>query len=202
LVSKDFLRKEMKHKLQHLTTDQWMQKSFAVSLNIKTLLTELNILKKEKWIGVYAPFQKEPDWTFSFQNAKGVPSFIQDQLAFPTIKSEGQEKLMKMIFTKSRLSDLVLKDDFGVKILGPRENNVDTSEAQPNIFLIPGLAFGIQGERLGRGKGFYDCYLSTNKGIKIGVCFSEQLSHKIPMDEFDIRMNFIVTDNEIIKIEV
>ncbi len=192
----------MKQKLQLLTKEQWMQKSFAVSLNIKTLLTELNVLKKENRIGVYAPFQKEPDWTFSFQNAQGVPSFIQDQLAFPTIKSEGEGKLEKMVFTQSHLSDLVLKVDFGVKILGPRETNVDLNEDQPKIFLIPGLAFGTHGERLGRGKGFYDRYLGTNKGIKIGVCFREQLDHRIPMDEFDIKMNFVITDDEIVKIDV
>ena len=190
----------MKYKLRGLSAEQWARKSLAVSLNLKNLLTELNAFNNENCIGLYAPFQKEPDWTLSFENSSGVNSFIQDHFAFPSLRKEKQVE--EMVFIKSHLSNLILKKDFGVEILGPQDTREEEDICHPNVFLIPGMAFGRNGERLGRGKGYYDRYLGLNFGIKIGVCFSEQLDHRLPMDEYDIRMNFVVTDNEMIKIEV
>ena len=60
--------------------------------------------------------------------------------------------------------------------------------------LIPGLAFDRQGNRLGRGKGFYDQALSTFRGIKAGVGFSFQLSETLlPAEPHDVQMNFVIT---------
>jgi 5-formyltetrahydrofolate cyclo-ligase len=67
-------------------------------------------------------------------------------------------------------------------------------------FLVPGLVFNKNGVRLGRGKGFYDRYLSQSRGIKVGLCFSFQfLNKEIPHEAHDVRMDFIITDQEIYK---
>lgn len=67
---------------------------------------------------------------------------------------------------------------------------------------VPGLAFDNRGFRLGRGKGFYDRFLSDFKGLKIGLC-----SHKLfvlgplPKDTWDVGMDYVVTDEFIFKAE-
>lgn len=69
-----------------------------------------------------------------------------------------------------------------------------TDYAAIGLAVVPGVAFDRQGNRLGRGKGYYDRllpYLPT--AYKIGICFPYQLVNDIPTDAHDIRMDEIIT---------
>lgn len=63
------------------------------------------------------------------------------------------------------------------------------------LILVPGRAFTKDGKRLGRGKGFYDIYLSQLPQIfdikKSGVCFSQQILPDLPTTPDDIMMDFL-----------
>lgn len=65
-------------------------------------------------------------------------------------------------------------------------------EDEIDLVIIPGRAFDKNGHRLGRGKGFYDRYLSNYYGIKIGLCYPFQLTDYIPYESFDIPMDKVV----------
>lgn len=67
-----------------------------------------------------------------------------------------------------------------------------------DIVIVPGVAFDRKMNRLGRGKGYYDSFLSNIKAKKIGVCFDFQLFDSIPNDLHDIKMDMIVSENELI----
>lgn len=61
-----------------------------------------------------------------------------------------------------------------------------------SVAIIPGMAFDKNGNRLGRGKGYYDRFLPKLTGTYIiGVCFPFQMFEKIPSEEFDIKMDRI-----------
>ena len=62
-----------------------------------------------------------------------------------------------------------------------------------DLAVIPGVAFDPEGRRLGRGKGYYDRLLPHIPAFKLGICFPFQLIEKIPTEEFDIRMNAVVS---------
>ncbi|MCX7985637.1 MAG: 5-formyltetrahydrofolate cyclo-ligase [Bacteroidales bacterium] len=62
----------------------------------------------------------------------------------------------------------------------------------PELIIIPGLAFDNKGNRLGRGQGYYDRFLSNQTGYKIGVCFSYQIFHAIPSEEHDVRVDEVI----------
>ena len=69
------------------------------------------------------------------------------------------------------------------------------------VFLIPGLGFTKEGIRLGRGKGLYDKLLSKHStALKIGICANKNLLDEIPMEEHDILMDYVLTENENFKI--
>ena len=53
--------------------------------------------------------------------------------------------------------------------------------------------------RLGRGKGFYDQYLAHYSGIKVGVCFSDQIVDLVPAEKHDVNLDYIVTEKKWIK---
>lgn len=61
-----------------------------------------------------------------------------------------------------------------------------------HLAIIPGMAFDQQGNRLGRGKGYYDRFLQKIPQVyKIGISFPFQLVDEIPTEETDIKMDAI-----------
>jgi 5-formyltetrahydrofolate cyclo-ligase len=101
-----------------------------------------------------------------------------------------------MKFFSWKKNDPLLVNKFG--ILEP----IKTETKIPNIILVPILAFDKNKYRLGYGKGFYDRYL--NKYLKqfkniltVGVAFSFQKHHKLPISQNDVKVDFIITEKGI-----
>ncbi len=68
-----------------------------------------------------------------------------------------------------------------------------TAYEEIETILVPGMSFDPKGNRLGRGKGYYDRFLSqVPQAYKIGVCFDFQKVDEVPTDDNDIRMNEVV----------
>lgn len=67
-----------------------------------------------------------------------------------------------------------------------------------NLIIVPGVAFDRKMNRLGRGKGYYDKFLPQIKAPKVGICFDFQLLDAIPTDDQDIKMDYIVSENDLI----
>ena len=61
-----------------------------------------------------------------------------------------------------------------------------------DFILVPGVAFSPNGYRLGRGKGFYDKFLSKHPLYAVGVCFREQFFLDIPFESHDVPMNKVL----------
>lgn len=62
-----------------------------------------------------------------------------------------------------------------------------------DVAVVPGMAFDVFGNRLGRGKGYYDNFFASSPYIyKIGVCFDFQKVEHVPTDENDVRMDEIL----------
>ena len=63
-----------------------------------------------------------------------------------------------------------------------------------DLIVVPGVAFDRQGNRLGRGKGYYDRFLQQHMEVKrIGICFDFQLVDELPADPWDIKMDEVVS---------
>lgn len=66
-----------------------------------------------------------------------------------------------------------------------------TNYEQIDLAIIPGMAFDRKGNRLGRGKGYYDKLLPQIKAPKMGICFPFQLMEEIPTEAFDVSMDTV-----------
>lgn len=64
-----------------------------------------------------------------------------------------------------------------------------------DVMLVPGVSFTREGYRLGRGKGYYDRYMSQVgfRAYRIGVCFEQQIVDILPVEEHDVRMDEILS---------
>lgn len=62
-----------------------------------------------------------------------------------------------------------------------------------DVAVIPGMSFDSSNNRLGRGKGYYDRFLSKiPNACKIGVCFGFQKLDSIPADEHDVKVDIVI----------
>src|ERR1019366_7221046 len=60
---------------------------------------------------------------------------------------------------------------------------------QTVVALVPGLAFTRRGDRLGRGKGYFDRILAGSSGPRIGLGFAFQVVSRIPAEAHDVRVD-------------
>lgn len=64
-----------------------------------------------------------------------------------------------------------------------------------DLIVVPGVAFDRRGNRMGRGRGFYDRLLAmTPNAAKVGVAFSFQLFDTIPVEPFDMPMDIVLSE--------
>ena len=84
-----------------------------------------------------------------------------------------------------------------------REEAIENNEL--DIMLIPGMAFTENGERLGRGKGYYDTYLAKAKNNMqqppktIALAFKQQVVENIPTNELDFLIDKVIYDTDVIE---
>ena len=72
------------------------------------------------------------------------------------------------------------------------------SKDELDLVVVPGVAFDLEGHRIGHGLGYYDEFLKTVTACKTGFAFEFQVLSEIPCEEHDVRMDKIVTEKRII----
>ncbi|MGO9413078.1 MAG: 5-formyltetrahydrofolate cyclo-ligase [Spirochaetia bacterium] len=98
------------------------------------------------------------------------------------------------------------RDRWGIPV--PRAEWEPLALRRGTRFLVatPGLAFDRMGNRLGRGKGYYDTFLTEARAAlgtdltAIGVGLSDQLVPEVPHTERDQRLDGVVTDQESVTV--
>lgn len=147
-------------------------------------------LEHNQVIGAYWPKDREFDICplLDELQAQSIPC------ALPVI--DGESRILKFALWHDGM-DLV-KGKFG--ICQPVVNE-DTMWAEPDVFIVPLLAFDRRGYRLGFGGGFYDSTLAHYREQKdivaIGVGYAEQAClFNLPTEDHDVRMDYIITPRQ------
>lgn len=88
--------------------------------------------------------------------------------------------------------------------IGINEPTESPQAIQLDVIICPLVAFDESGNRVGQGAGFYDRYSKANKNITtqsiwIGAAFECQKTNHIPHDNWDKKLNYIVTEKSIYK---
>ena len=67
--------------------------------------------------------------------------------------------------------------------------------------MVPGVAFGRDGSRMGMGAGYYDRFLPRAKqAVTVGVAYDCLLQASLPTDEHDVKMQYLVSESGIITL--
>lgn len=91
----------------------------------------------------------------------------------------------------------VEKRSFGIREPIVQQCKKITKFEETAVCVIPGVAFDTVGNRLGQGKGFYDRFLTDFQGIKIGITYQATLAAAIAKDVHDVKMDYIITENNL-----
>ncbi|HCX67922.1 5-formyltetrahydrofolate cyclo-ligase [Parvibaculum sp.] len=134
----------------------------------------------------YAPIGSEPD-----------PTFLLGQLAgrgHPCVLPRVALRNRPLIFNVWQPGDELVPGDHGT-----REPRPGVPERRPDVVLVPLLAFDSEGRRLGYGGGYYDRTFEQlrrtgGQVLAVGVAFSAQEAQDLPEEDFDARLDWIVTE--------
>lgn len=134
----------------------------------------------------YVALKEEPDLSLAMKDASQmgwkiyVPS-LKDDCTMEAALYDGEMECTSLGFYQPKK----------LQIIDPKEIS---------LFWIPGVAFDMDGFRLGMGKGFYDRFLLCSSGVFIGIGWEFQKIQKVPTESHDQQMNFLVTETGILKI--
>ena len=143
-----------------------------------------NFKKEDLKLALYYPASFEINVLSILEN-KYV---INKDILLPVIEENN-----RMSFFPWKKNRVLLVNKFG--ILEP----IKTKFKIPNLILVPILAFDRNKYRLGYGKGFYDRYLNkylkkSSNILTVGVAFSFQRYHKLPINKNDVKLDYILTE--------
>jgi 5-formyltetrahydrofolate cyclo-ligase len=186
-MNKAELRKKMIFIRDSLSIEERKTKSHA----IKSHLTKLKAYQDAEVVFVYVSFRSEVDTRCFIKEAKKNGKRIAVPISIPKGKVLQPCEI-------SGLDELV-PGTWG--ILEPIKENcrpVDSKEI--DIAVVPGLAFDNCFHRLGYGAGYYDRFLPSlrKNAIKIGLGYDFQLLDRLPVEEFDVPLSGIITEDRLL----
>ena len=150
-------------------------------------LIKLKFKKNDLKLGLYFPSSFEVNVLKLLEN-----NYLDNQnILLPVIEKNNQ-----MNFFSWKKNQILLVNKFGM--LEPVKSKLKI----PNFMIVPTLAFDKNKYRLGYGKGFYDRYLKkhlkrSSNIITVGIAFSFQNHHKLPIDKNDVKLDYILTEKGI-----
>ena len=150
-------------------------------------LIKLRLNKKFFKIGIYYPSNFE----LNVLKLLDFNSILAQDILLP---ATNKKNLMN--FFSWKRNEVLFVNKFG--ILEPSK----TKAKIPDVILVPILAFDKNKYRLGYGKGYYDRYLKKylkqfKNILTVGVAFSFQRHHKLPINKKDVKLNYIITEKGI-----
>lgn len=165
-----------KSEIRQLVASKRPQSSNGLSANLVRLTLELDV----KVIASYQPIDGEPDvsefnaWVSAMGKSLLLPRVEGESLVF----AEGETEV----------------GSFGIS--EPTGKALELSSA--DLILLPALAVDKSGNRLGKGKGFYDRALAEVTGIpKYAVVFDSEILESIPTEPHDIWVTGAITPTAI-----
>lgn len=180
MKEKDLLRKQIKTAVALLSPEEKHESAAALKKRIEAL----PLFAEARTILLFHSLPDEvcthewiADWRF------------QKEILLPVVKGD-------TLVVRPYAPDKMIKGSYG--IAEPAGDDV-TDYSDIDLVVVPGVGFDPQGNRLGRGKGFYDRLLKKIKAPFIGVAYDCQIVEEIPSLPHDVAMSLVVTPNHLYR---
>lgn len=180
-----------------------LDKRNSMDLNIKRELDncifnrfyESSHYKNANKIFIYVSYSSEID------TKKIINKILEEGKRIFVPRTENKTKSMDAI-------EITSLDDLEESRYGILEPSIDKESINPNeldLIVVPGVAFDCCGGRIGYGAGYYDRYFKkiNEKNLvrvkKIALAYEMQILNRIPMNEFDMTIDYIMSENQVIN---
>jgi 5-formyltetrahydrofolate cyclo-ligase len=179
-AAKSALRKQVRAELKRMTPEE----RAAASAQARAALAAQVLWQQAQSILFFAPLPEELDvWpllaeALSATKKVALPRFVAETRTYVACQIQNPE------------TDLEV-GHFGIR--EPGQQCARLSSNRLDLILVPGVAFDLEGRRLGRGKGYYDALLTAVRGTACGVAFDQQIVTEIPVEPHDVRVNCLLT---------
>lgn len=178
-ADKKDLRKVLLEKRR--SSSQAIETTHGLTTQLKTLTSAL----RPKVVAGYLPYGTEPD----------VTSYLlwlvdnQVKVIMPVSQEDFTLSWVQWTPEKSRPGIFGFAEALG--------DPANLNEA--DLILVPALSATTSGERLGKGKGYYDRALKKVTSIKVAVVFDEEVLSFLPTDAHDEKVDYIATEKRLIR---
>ena len=175
-----------------------------MNMDKKELRAHIKTLKKqhskeqlqEQSKQILAKLERHPD--FAKAETVMLYSALPDEVQTQTFLEKW--RLKKKIILPTVVGDDIIPVEYGKDTtFAVGDFNILEPQNEPytgsfDLIIVPGVAFDRKGNRIGRGRGYYDRFLCQHLDVKrIGICFDFQLVDEVPSEPFDIRMDEVLT---------
>jgi len=182
-LDKNSIRDSVAAKRSSLSDAEAEQKSLQISNNLQAL----DIFKLSRRIALYFPIQKEVRTQYIFDQAVNC----EKEVYFPRVNGSSLDFY--------RVNNLEQLRPGKLGVFEPDTNLPKVNIQHINLYILPGLAFDRSGNRLGFGKGYYDRALdNVPQSKKVGLAYEFQLLDSVPVDEYDRKVEMIITEQGIV----
>ena len=189
MKTKAEIRQEMRAKRKEISQEKRLEAGQEIAR--KLVESEIRLLLQAWKVALYL----------------SMPHEIPTRFIARSIWDAGREIVVPYWSTTQEIYQLTLMRPDAKLVIGkmgirePQER-VPVSPVEVDAFILPGLAFDLQGGRLGYGAGIYDTILSQARksAPKIALCYDWQvLEEPLPLEPHDVRMDYLVTDKRVIR---
>ena len=178
--AKSILREQVRARLKSISPEQ----RTIASAQLRARLAAERFFADATSILFFAPLPDEPDVWPLLEKTLAAGKTV----ALPRFDSTTQSYIAVRV---QNLTSDIVTGQFGIR--EPAAACALLPLNQLDLLLVPGVAFDLNGGRLGRGKGFYDRLLASVRGATCGVAYDEQIVAAVPVEPHDIRLNYILT---------
>jgi len=189
MKTKAEIRQEMRAKRKEIAQEKRLEAGQEIAK--KLVESEIRLLLQAWKVAIYLSMSHE----------------IPTRYIVRSIWEAGREVVVPYWSTTQEIYQLTLMKPMAKLITGKMgirepQARIPVSPVEVDTFILPGLAFDLQGGRLGYGAGIYDTILSKARksAPKIAICYDWQvLDEPIPLEPHDVRMDYLVTEKRVIN---
>jgi 5-formyltetrahydrofolate cyclo-ligase len=187
---KKALRKEILEKRNNLN----LLEKEEMDKKILNRFYESKYYKEAKKIFIYICYDSE------INTKKIINKALKDNKKIYVPRTEFKTRHMDAV--EITALDNLIESRYGILEPSKEKPHIDPNEL--DLIVVPGVAFDRNGGRVGYGAGFYDRYFkkinneNLEKIIKLALAYELQMLDKVPMNEQDVPIDYIITENEFI----
>jgi len=185
VITKNNIRNDISEQRRRLDSE-WLESS---SRQVQQKLHELPAFQSANTVALYLAIGGEVNLDMMLP----ISQDLEKQTCVPVFNSE--HNLYEM-------AEITADTEFEIGNYGIHERGSPTLLPldQIDLMIVPGVAFDLRGNRLGRGGGYYDRLLDGFPGKSVAVAFDFQLFPALPIDPPDKPVDFIITETKSVKV--